>query len=427
MGTAKPPAKRDGDAHSQRGEVMAALAGHYLPFLNMGECRLLVRVVDQLYFRWGNEPRMLTAKFLRTGVLPDGTRKFADIGLNERNFRAAQQGIDTKWPGLIGRWTTYDEQSRPIYWWSFNAQMFLTCPMPGQPSNAETQMAIRPVASNLPPRSLETDPPGRQRPTPPAASDLPPRSPATALNTGYKSGLEIRTEIHLATSPLEAGPSDFKTAFSLSGNETSENSSTPPADIADKIASVRAAADKAASGRADSRATKAKAIRAKPVSQLRQGEFIRAWAAAVANHHPNTPIPILTAVEGKMAKKLLSEWRDENGDLFDLIDFSVREWAGLMGNQFKWMKGFKPDLPDLGFFCRQQANFQKAYAAGRHYAMADDKRTELQRLMAEGKSEAQAQAILDERARAPHVRQRRAPGPEAPAWTNPNWKGRKAQ
>lgn len=428
MGSRKPPAGREGEAHSHRGEAVAALSRHYLPHCNMGECRLLVRVVDQLHFSYGAGARMMTSKFLRTGVLPNGERKMADIGLSERNFREALYGINGKWPGLIARWQEPDQFGSPVYWWNLNLDMFLACPMPAGGAVTETQnMAIKPVARDLPPRTEATYPPGRQHPTPPVASDLPPRSPATPLNTNYKSELEIRTEIRPDAGASGGEIGGFKVGFSLSDAEglTPENSTpTTPAkfDAAERIKAVAGQAVEKAATRRTERAQRAKL---KPGASRKANDLKAIWVAAVADSCPNFPAPHLAPAEIAQLKRLVNDWNDANGDLSDMMAFAAREWSGIMATQFAWhTKKPVPVTPDLGFFSMHWRHFAKAFAAGRHYQLADDKRNELQKLMAGGMSEANAMQVLRER-EAPKVRKRQPPTQDGAMWTKPGWTGPK--
>lgn len=104
----------------------------------------------------------------------------------------------------------------------------------------------------------------------------------------------------------------------------------------------------------------------KPADALRStatpSALMKTWQAAFEDTFVDIPNAVFTPPSmidlGKLKSAVLEKWRGKTEDLHDVIEFTVRNWRGIMERQFGWMtKSPPPTLPSLTFFIQFRLQF----------------------------------------------------------------------
>ena len=100
-------------------------------------------------------------------------------------------------------------------------------------------------------------------------------------------------------------------------------------------------------------------------------------------------------VKGKAANWLHS--REVSFPAF--LDWSVRNWTAIIAKGFKWMKdSLPPAIPDIGFVLHFLSHFAEVWGEGKlEEWMTSPERTEVERLLAAGRSPEEAAAEIGRR------------------------------
>jgi hypothetical protein len=110
------------------------------------------------------------------------------------------------------------------------------------------------------------------------------------------------------------------------------------------------------------RAQQAKAKRDALRSIAKPGALMKTWQAAFEETFADIPNAVFTPPSlidlGKLKSTVLAKWRGRTEDLHDVVEFTVRNWRGIMERQFGWMtKSPPPTLPSLTFFIQFRLQF----------------------------------------------------------------------
>lgn len=123
------------------------------------------------------------------------------------------------------------------------------------------------------------------------------------------------------------------------------------------------------------------------------------WRLALIDAYPAIGhTPWTTKNKGLIGQKMVA-WANAKQITFgDFVDWSVRNWSGVILKQLRWMtKSKPPKVPTVGFFVSFIDHFAECWASGKLDAwLASPERTEMARLLKRGMTPEQAAAEIGE-------------------------------
>lgn len=203
-------------------------------------------------------------------------------------------------------------------------------------------------------------------------------------------------------SPIETTPSLWETTpvsigATGEGNQGEGNLekedysvSASPRPVPASVEMVRAAVSAASAATRSVRAAKAQTLPDKVAG------VEAAFRAALEEAHPEAIHAAWSVREKAQVKAKIKTWIAKDGSMPEFVDWAVRNWAGIVAKQFKWMtRSPAPKVPEIGFLLSFMSQFIECRSEGKLDAwLASPERTEFEKLTGRGLSAEEAAAEI---------------------------------